>query len=829
MTVNLLANGEIIDSVDLSDENEWSYKWTKLDLKAAGQLIEYTVTEEEVDEYTAEIAEIDDGVFEITNTHETEKTEVSVTKIWDDADDQDGYRPDGVEVNLLADGEIIDTVTLSVANEWSYTWINLDLKKAGQLIEYTVTEEDIDEYTADIEEIEDGVFEITNSHETEETEVSVTKIWDDADNQDGYRPDSVSVNLLANGEVIDTVPLSAENKWSYIWTKLDLKAAGQVIEYTVTEDTVDEYTADIAKDEDGTFTITNSHVTEETEATVKLIWILDDKEDGALPEDYESMQPQLVVDGAELESSAILNADNQWTYTQGELQKYRDAGVAIKYEWTLGELPAGFEVTDTTVDGTSTTFTITYVPVPTEYSFVIATDLTGRNWNENDVFELTLAADENNPEGAVLPEKTVKNATADSKEVAFDSIVFSKSGAYVFTITETEGSIKGVTYDTEPKTFTVVIKDNGAGTLYVDAVEYTGSIDIRNTYNASAKVQFTATKVLNGRELQEDEFLFALKDEDGNVIQTATCGKDGKIVFDPIAYTEENMVVDGEIVATREYVYTISEVKPEDGQDDNRIVYDDSVAEILITLTDDQNGKIIVDSAATASDITFTNTILPEEYEVTFVDEDGTVLMETKLYVEGTKKTEITIPADPSKAEDENYTYEFAGWTPEITDVNGDVTYKATYTATLKKGVYKLVSDSLSWTKGSGVSFIARFQRTEHDEWTIDRFAGIRSSKGALAEDSDFTKTKGSVILEISSVYMESLPEGKTSFTVSFTDGDDVTFEVDILPEKKQDDPIPPKTADTMEVTWMLVLLGFALTTAMLAARRRKEEKNMRA
>ena len=77
---------------------------------------------------------------------------------------------------------------------------------------------------------------ITNRHKTEETEVNVTKVWNDADDQDGYRPDDVTVNLLANGEVIDTVTLSEENSWSYSWTKLDKKAAGKDIDYTVTED-----------------------------------------------------------------------------------------------------------------------------------------------------------------------------------------------------------------------------------------------------------------------------------------------------------------------------------------------------------------------------------------------------------------------------------------------------------------------------------------------------------------------------------------------------------------------------------------------------------------
>ena len=70
------------------------------------------------------------------------------------------------------------------------------------------------------------------------------------------------------------------------------------------------------------------------------------------------------------------------------------------------------------------------------------------------------------------------------------------------------------------------------------------------------------------------------------------------------------------------------------------------------------------------------------KYTVTFVDEDGTILKEATPYEYGTPASEIERPADPTKAADEQYTYEFAGWTPEIADVTEDATYTATYRAT---------------------------------------------------------------------------------------------------------------------------------------------------
>jgi len=69
------------------------------------------------------------------------------------------------------------------------------------------------------------------------------------------------------------------------------------------------------------------------------------------------------------------------------------------------------------------------------------------------------------------------------------------------------------------------------------------------------------------------------------------------------------------------------------------------------------------------------------KYTVTFVDYDGKVLLAAKEYEYGTPAADIVKPANPQKTADVQYTYTFAGWNPEIDDVKGTVTYKATYTA----------------------------------------------------------------------------------------------------------------------------------------------------
>ena len=65
-------------------------------------------------------------------------------------------------------------------------------------------------------------------------------------------------------------------------------------------------------------------------------------------------------------------------------------------------------------------------------------------------------------------------------------------------------------------------------------------------------------------------------------------------------------------------------------------------------------------------------------YTITFKDWDGTILKSEELE-EGAIPTP---PADPTKTDDELYSYTFAGWIPEITAVTADATYTAQYDVT---------------------------------------------------------------------------------------------------------------------------------------------------
>ncbi|MCW6661548.1 Cna B-type domain-containing protein, partial [Aerococcaceae bacterium NML201209] len=282
ISVQLLANGVVQGQpITLNASNNWMHTWNDLALNQAGQPIVYTLQEVNVPAgYTSNIAETAAKQFTITNTYTPEKIGLTGKKTWEDANNQDGKRPDTITVNLLAEGKIVQTVTANQASNWTYNFIDLPKYKAGQLIEYTVQEVVPAGYSATY-----SGYSITNSYTPAKTQVSVTKVWEDANNQDGIRPNDIQVQLYANGTAQgQPITLNAGNNWMHTWNDLDLKQQGQDIVYTVKEvGEVTGYTTAITEPATKQFTLTNSHTPEVIEVSGKKTWEDANNQDGKRP------------------------------------------------------------------------------------------------------------------------------------------------------------------------------------------------------------------------------------------------------------------------------------------------------------------------------------------------------------------------------------------------------------------------------------------------------------------------------------------------------------------------------------------------------------------
>lgn len=203
-----------------------------------------------------------------TITIYTENTKLSVEKVWDDNEDQDGIRPTVIKVQLYADGKAVGrTVELSENNDWKYTWNNLDKQKDGEDIEYTVDEVEVPDGYVKTVTNDGAAFIITNTHTPGTTLVKVTKVW--ADNNDKYqtRPKTIEVQLYkGEGEdkekVGDPVILDSGMNWKYTWSNLEKTENGKNIVYSVDEVSVPSgYKKSVSKDGDAqvtSYTITNS-------------------------------------------------------------------------------------------------------------------------------------------------------------------------------------------------------------------------------------------------------------------------------------------------------------------------------------------------------------------------------------------------------------------------------------------------------------------------------------------------------------------------------------------------------------------------------------------
>jgi len=216
------------------------------------------------------------------------------------------------------------------------------------------------------------------------------------------------------------------------------------------------------------------------------------------------------------------------------------AGVTFDTEAKEVTVAATFQsgVLTATVTSAEPTFTNTYKATPAKETITAKKVLNGKEL-EADKYEFELKEKEGDKVVA-----TAKNA-ADGT-VAFKEIEYNEAGDHTYTITEKAGSEKGVTYDTAKHEVKVKVTDNGQGQLVATVTG--NNPTFTNTYKAApAKIAIEAKKVLNGKELEIDEFEFELKEGD-KVVATAKNAAGGLIRFSEISYSKAGV-----------YNYTITE------------------------------------------------------------------------------------------------------------------------------------------------------------------------------------------------------------------------------------------------------------------------------
>lgn len=253
----------------------------------------------------------------------------------------------------------------------------------------------------------------------------------------------------------------------------------------------------------------------------------------------------------------------------------------------------------------------------------------GRDWNDTDAFTFTVAPAQTGSTvdeaalRAAMPKNTEVTVTSEDLErgnrtatFAFGEFTFTRSGTYVYEVRESGGSAAGVTNDKRVATLSFTVTDNGRGAyavgVSVSGIDQEGNRPVfTNTYEAKdfegVPEGFALTKTLEGRDwTANDSFDFTIKGQEGAPMpqeSTVTVdkpeqGNTATFDFGSITYDEPG-----------EYVYEVHESKGSIGG----VEYDEHVAKIKVTVTDDGRGQL--KATAEVTDGAFTNRYGTTDYE----------------------------------------------------------------------------------------------------------------------------------------------------------------------------------------------------------------------
>ena len=202
----------------------------------------------------------------------------TVVKKWEDGNDQDGKRPDELEVTLLRNGRVYKTFVLDDDNDWEHTWTNLPrADENAETYRYSVEEPEVADYDSDGGKMVDGKFVFTNTHTPETVTIIVNKTWDDGENADKLRDDVTTITFCVTGSaedytsepvcqtVLTGVGVQTD---AIVFEELPKYHEGELLNYEVTESgMIDGYVSSLVPGEYvtivdgvGTQDVTNTHV-----------------------------------------------------------------------------------------------------------------------------------------------------------------------------------------------------------------------------------------------------------------------------------------------------------------------------------------------------------------------------------------------------------------------------------------------------------------------------------------------------------------------------------------------------------------------------------------
>ena len=414
--------------------------------------------------------------------------------------------------------------------------------------------------------------------------ITVQKEWvgdEEADRKD------ITVQLLADGKKLDgmTKTLTKASGWTAEFSKLPGIKDGQPIVYSVEEtNTPDGYTSKVEPiNESNVIKVVNtSNKPKVTETTANLVVkkafeVAGDQEHKQVPitegqfEFVLKDENNTVVETAKNKAdgtvnfkSLTFNKEGSYTYTITE-----NKGTDATINYSTQSITA---TADVKKENDKLVATVTYSGGDGEQKNTITnTQNKPKVSNAKVTLNLKKAFEGGELKGddfefvAKDSNDKVVGTTKNKKDgsITFDNITVDHAGTFKYTITETKGSDKTITYSDKTITATVVVveKDNA---LVVEQVTYSDGENATDTFTnkkeapktESVTASLQVKKLLKEGEtnlpLTDDQFEFVLKEGD-NTLETAKNKANGTVTFKELSYTAEGT-----------HTYTITENKGTD-------------------------------------------------------------------------------------------------------------------------------------------------------------------------------------------------------------------------------------------------------------------------
>lgn len=542
--VNLYADDVFQELITITEDDNW-IKTVKVPIyNDLDEEIVYSIEEMDVDGFDSEITGSVQTGFVITNTEiiirEEEKTSITVNKEWV------GTKLNEVEVNLLADNTLIDSIILNEDNDWEHTFNDL-------YVYYVDADDNLIRYNYSIEEKETPGYEtsitnvgnnytIVNTEKAEELpaepetfDINIEKVWI------GEPLENIAVKLYVNEIMEGVFEMSEQTGWKLTIDNLDIyDENGEEIKYAIEEYPVDGYTSEITGSVEKGFVITNTEDPKPLEpisVRVDKIWI-----GGELPQAIIS----LVADGREIVDTIVLNNSNNWTHTFTNLPAEKN-DVKINYSITEHE-NEGYEIEITGNAQKGFVVKNTKKSIEEPVNPELTTVNVKKIWKDGKEKEATVALTANNDvvNVAVLNENsnwsyTFYNLPKHDKfnnEIKYSILEFGQEN-YETKIT---GNAESGFVVTNTKT-NENVKDNKPSKPRLPVIPPTSNrtidVDVKQVWVGEEKVSSKVYLLANGREIENITLTSANKWK--HTFKNLPASKNGK----SIEYTIESASIDG--------------------------------------------------------------------------------------------------------------------------------------------------------------------------------------------------------------------------------------------------------------------------------------------